>query len=212
LYSELLNPAGGRGRMMREGRRRSRWGVWRPVAVAVVILAAIALGVGSGGALGSSSAGVPANAVRVAGASFDHGKSWSVWLYGARVRGICWATRNVSHGLSNVETACGATVPPKRWQLVASGTLHLGHTPQSALVFLVKRGVGKLVATVAAPGSKRVELRAQFLTGIAAKRAHLPARLGYASALLSGRLTCVESVSAFDNSGKRIGHATHLAC
>ncbi len=191
---------------------RGRGRSWRWLAAfGVVGVALVGSLLGDFTSAVAKSPAIPTYAARVAGGSLDHGRSWGIWVYGSRARGTCWATRVTDSGLSNVETSCGASVPPRPWQLIASGEFGSGGNAQSVLLFLTRADVGRLAVKLGTKSPRRIGVRARILSARRTERAHLHRSFGYAVSVVPGQIRCVESVSAFDRAGAKLD-TKHVGC
>ena len=191
----------------------ARWG-GRSVAL-MMVLAFAAAGIVERSA-DASTGQVPSYALKVAGGHFDHGSTWSIWLFGLRQAGSCWATGTVEEGLPSVNTICGSSVPPRAAQPASKGLFGSGRDRRSMLFFLTRRDVGGLnVRAVLNPGHRAtwIHFKPRLLTGGQVARARLPHDFGgYAVKVFGGRLVCLQRISVLNWHDERLEISRNQAC
>jgi hypothetical protein len=156
---------------------------------------------------------VPPYALKIAGRQDESGNSWGVWLFGDRQNRSCWGTRTVHGGSRSEGVACGLEVPRRAWQLAVGSVMgHSGHE-QSVFVIFTKPGAQRVRLLVEEPRSDRrswLSIRVHTIDVSAARSAHLPHRLGYASSVVAGAV-CARRISVLGRHGRPEGRGS-LRC
>ena len=190
----------------------------RALCLAALAVALIAAGVVTGrgrAAVPPEHPVIPAYAAKIVGKNDGRGESWGVWLYGTKASETCWATKTAAHGLSNAEVYCGASSPPKAWQLAAQGSFGSPRHLQSVLFFLTRPDVVNIVIRMSNEShdpAERLRMESHRMSADRADHAKLPRRVTYAVAVFPGPLPCIEGISAFDRNGEHVGQTRHQNC
>jgi hypothetical protein len=163
----------------------------------------------------------PQHVLRIIGGRAD-GKAWEMWLFGNKEGENCWRIKQVVEKRMENETLlgralwhCDIGVPPRLWTLAAEGPLESKDHRRWALVFFVRRDVGRIKVLT---GRNLREGQGSWthasISGISARRARM-ARLrpnfGYVVVRVP-KPACLRQVVIFSHSEREVERTPLFRC
>lgn len=142
--------------------------------------------------------------------------SWDVWLFGLSRDRACWGIRN-KRGRRVVSefVNCGYEIPERPWQLIAREVYGTRPRASSALIWIVRPTLKRLLITMQTASHTRVKrsLEVQKLTPAQMRRSRLHLIIGYARVAFPGiRVKCTQRIVGISESGRRISGPSSSKC